>query len=454
MIKYYTVVTFFLICLASCNSSQESGIQESRYVTVVKKAEKFIQKGQYTTKNGTTWKEMPDSLNTRPANKMLYSGTPGIVLFYLELYNATQDSIYLQKAQQGADFLMQTLPDTIPPAEAAGLYTGIAGVGYTLSETYKLSKNEIYKTAAIRTLDILEHASAKVDSANPDKGIHFAGINEIVYGAAGIGLYFNYMDETYNLQQARNLAKQTANGLLHTAIDTLGGLRWRLEPSYNRFMDNFSHGTAGVAYFLAETYQKTKNPHYLNAALKASKLLDGLANDKGYIPHHFPEGEELYYLSWCHGPPGTTRLYYSLYQATDDEQWLDKMIQPANHLLNEGIEEHETPGYWNNVGKCCGAVGVAEYYLLMYQITGNDAYKNFSKKLTENLLTKAVQDQDTLKWIHAENRTSPNKVAAQTGLMQGSAGVGLWLLQLDAFQKGKEPLIRLPDMPKTANPQE
>ena len=145
-------------------------------------------------------------------------------------------------------------------------------------------------------------------------------------------------------------------------------------PNYERYMDNFSHGTAGVAYFLSESYLRTKNQKYLDAALQAATLLDSLSNDKGYVPHHFPGGEDLYYLNWCHGPAGTSRLYYSLYQATSDVAWLEKMTHTANNLMDEGIHEHQTPGYWNNVGKCCGAAGVAEYYLWMYDITENASY--------------------------------------------------------------------------------
>ena len=38
-----------------------------------------------------------------------------------------------------------------------------------------------------------------------------------------------------------------------------------------------------------------------------------------------------------------------------------------------------------------------------------------------------------LKWIQAEHRLHPDRLTAQTGLMQGAAGVGLTLLRLDAL---------------------
>ena len=41
----------------------------------------------------------------------------------------------------------------------------------------------------------------------------------------------------------------------------------------------------------------------------------------------------------------------------------------------------------------------------------------------------------------------PDFLQAQTGYMQGAAGVGLWLLQLDAAQRGREFTLRFPDSP-------
>jgi hypothetical protein len=62
-------------------------------------------------------------------------------------------------------------------------------------------------------------------------------------------------------------------------------------------------------------------------------------------------------------------------------------------------------------------------------------------------LTRATADGDGLKWVQAENRVSPNVVLAQTGLMQGAAGVGLAMLRLDGTLRGRKPAIVLPDAP-------
>ncbi|MBL7848210.1 MAG: hypothetical protein JNL40_12130 [Cyclobacteriaceae bacterium] len=67
--------------------------------------------------------------------------------------------------------------------------------------------------------------------------------------------------------------------------------------------------------------------------------------------------------------------------------------------------------------------------------------------MTLSLLAKSTPEADGLKWIQAEHRRYPEFVQAQTGMMQGAAGIGLWLLRLNAFEKKTRRLIRLPDDP-------
>ena len=86
--------------------------------------------------------------------------------------------------------------------------------------------------------------------------------------------------------------------------------------------------------------------------------------------------------------------------------------------------------------------------MMMYHITGNNNYLNHSHQLTKYILSKTDYSGATIKWVHAEHRTQPNNLAAQTGLMQGTAGIGLWLLKLHGQFTDRKPLIHLPDEPR------
>jgi lantibiotic modifying enzyme len=223
-----------------------------------------------------------------------------------------------------------------------------------------------------------------------------------------------------------------------------------MDPQYPRLMPNFSHGTAGVAYFLASLYRMRHEQKYLDGALAGAAYLKSVANtdnDGCLIFHHEPEGEDLFYLGWCHGPVGTARLFYRLYQITDEREWMDWVERGAHSILMSGIPEKEVPGFWNNVGVCCGSAGVAEFFLNLYRVTGKKEYLDFAKKLTEQIMSKSSKDENGMWWVQAEHRTRPDFLQAQTNLMQGAAGIGLWLLRLEEFESGKRTLIVMPDSP-------
>jgi lantibiotic modifying enzyme len=223
-----------------------------------------------------------------------------------------------------------------------------------------------------------------------------------------------------------------------------------MDRKFPRLMPNFSHGTAGVAYFLASLYAETRQKEFLDAALSGAKYLLAVANTEGdgcLVFHHEPDGKDLHYLSWCHGPAGTARLFYRLYRVTGDKTWIEWMKRAARSVMQSGIPERQTPGFWNNVSQCCGSAGVAEFFLNLHRITRERQYLDFSKRVTAQLLAKATRDEQGMRWIQAEHRVRPELLIAQTGYMQGAAGIGMWLLHLDGFERGKKAAITLPDSP-------
>ena len=51
-------------------------------------------------------------------------------------------------------------------------------------------------------------------------------------------------------------------------------------------------------------------------------------------------------------------------------------------------------------------------------------------------------------WTQAEHRVQPGLLIAQTGHMQGAAGVGKYFLHMDAMEeRGEVPRVVLPDDP-------
>jgi lantibiotic modifying enzyme len=402
-------------------------------------AARWIRSTAAQTDQGTVWPA--DPRDAKSVNATLYAGTSGVILFFLEAYRSTADQSFLKDARSGADHLLATLANE----KESGLYVGIAGIGFVLTETYKMTGDLKYRQGAMRCAQILVERARKAG-----KGIEWNETTDIIAGGAGIGLSLLYTARELKEPAFREPAVQAAHRLIELGTPEATGMKWRMNPSFARLMPNFSHGTAGIAYFLATIYQETKKREFLDAALAGANYLRAVAKtDNGacLVFHNEPEGKDLYYLGWCHGPVGTARLFYRLYQVTGERDWMDWVEKSARGIIQSGIPERQTPGFWNNVSQCCGSAGVAEFFLSLHRATRDRKYLDYSKRVTIQLLSKATRDSDGMRWVQAEHRIRPDLLVAQTGYMQGAAGIGMLLLHLDGFQRGKKPSIVFPDTP-------
>lgn len=417
--------------------------QNQPYLNEALSAARWIESTSITTSNGIEWPG--DPTDPKSVNTTLYAGTPGPILFFLELYRYTRKAEFLQQAESGADALAASLAKDQP----TGLYEGLAGDGFTLGEAYLVTHEEKYKVAALQCVEWL-----KQDAKKTGNGIEWNDVTDVIGGGSGTGLFLLWAADNLQAPGARALAIEAGKHLIDLGKATSdGGTRWLMDPTFPREMPNFSHGTAGVAYFLATLYQETQQKEFLDAAVKGAHYLISIADKQGDICLIYHDdtfnGKSLYYLGWCHGPAGTARLFYRLYQDTHDRQWLDWTERSARALVVEGAPQNVVaPGVWHNISACCGVTAEAAFFLDMYQVTKKSDYLDLAKQASDRLLTLSTEDEHGTRWVQVETRVRPDVAIAQTGYMQGASGVGMWLLHLNAFAEGKsEPTITFPDNP-------
>ena len=412
---------------------------ERPYLAAAESAAAWIQSSAIRTTDGLTWPADPK--DPESVNNSLYAGTPGIVLFFLEAYSSTGNQAYLQNARGGADTLLAALPQE----QGRGLYEGLSGVLFALEETSKATGDQKYKKGFLGGLERIRGGAVP-----KGPGVEWSSVTDIIGGSAGTGLFLIYAYHETKDRAWLELAARAGQRLIELGRPENGGVKWAMDPEYPRLMPNFSHGTAGIAYFLARLYQETKRKEFLDAALAGAKYLLSVASTEGetcQIFHHEPDGKDLYYLGWCHGPVGTARLFYVLSEATGDRSWLDWVRRSANALLKSGIPDKETPGFWNNDGICCGLAGVGEFFLDLGRALKDKSYLEFSDRVTDRLLAKATLAGNQMFWVQAEHRVRPDFLVAQTGYMQGAAGIGMFLLRLDTAGRGKKGNVVFPDSP-------
>ncbi len=430
-----------VLSMGAVSTHHKQTLSDKSHLEVSIAAERWIQASRIVTEIGVTWPADPADVTA--VGTSLYSGSPGVILFLLDLYYATQEQQYLTEACAGADYLIAKLGSEA--GSSPGLYTGIAGIGFCLEETYRASDRVVYRNGALRCFDMLNESARQVGA-----GVEWNSTTDIISGSAGVGLTLLYAGDRLRDVRSVALAASAGRRLLELGRADGGGTKWPMSPDYPRLMPNFSHGTAGVCYFLATLYWETNERAFLDAALAGAAYLLSIAKTDGgtfRVFHSEPDGKDLYYLSWCHGPVGTARLYYRLAQVTGDDEWMEWVHRAAQGILESGIPEQRTPEFWNNVSQCCGDAGVGEFFLELARLNGRSAYREFLDRLTQELLVRATEDEEGIRWLQAEHRVRPELLAAQTGYMQGASGIATYFLHLAALEQGAKPLIVLPDSP-------
>jgi lantibiotic modifying enzyme len=370
----------------------------------------------------------------------LYYGNAGILVFLRELYRATGQKEYADAIQRGVAFLHHNLAQL----KMYGLYDGLAGIAFSLAQD---SDDPQASTVCSRAVDYLTQSANK----QANGGVRWNDDNDIMSGSAGIGLALLALGQQQHRPELINLAVQAGTELLTRSVPACQGHYWLHQIGAEKQYPNFAHGTAGIAYFLLKLYEKTGETRFLDGAMNGAKYLISIASlnpvTRCLVPHDLPQQNDLFYLGWCHGPAGTDRFFYELFAVTNDSQWKSFANVAAQSVLRSGIPEKQTPGYWNNLSRCCGAVAVGEFFLARYRLTKELRDRAFTIRIGEYLKSRAQPDSGGLKWIQAENRIEPENVQAQTGLMQGAAAIGLFFIHLSELDGAADTGNRFPDSP-------
>jgi lantibiotic modifying enzyme len=428
------------------------------YLELSLSAERWIATLRRPTDHGVAWSHSTE--RSEVVSHTLYNGSAGILLFYLELHAATAQPRFLDVALAAADELAAYASAT--KWQSCAMYTGWPGLAFALGEAARLSGQRHYAAAAAQCLDRL-HASAHRLGAGigwiepmPFSDIHgFKGDREIYdasVGAAGAGFVLLYAARTRLHPDALAWATEVGERLLEVAQRTEAGLNWALmsDMPFPWNPSNFAHGGAGVGAFMAMLYEATQDQRFLNAAKDAASHLMHIAHVVGeghLVHHHDGDGANLYYLSACHGPPGTTRLFHVLYRITGDatySRWNDGALRG---LLSTGAPEQRSDGFWNNVSQCCGDAGVGDYAVNSYRATQDERYIDLARREAAVLDARAVTRDGGICWPQAEHRERPKFIQAQTGYMQGAAGIGSFFTHLHTTLIGAPVKIAFPDTP-------
>ena len=432
------------------------------YLATVRETVRWIRAAEVD--NGGIWRPEPDHPDVKATVSLpngFYTGSAGLVLFFIELADATGDKSYLEDARRGGDYLVRSWRETAVgpsqmPGAQFGLYTGLTGTLFALAMLWKTTEEARYRDAALDGIDVLLKASRPEGMGIAWTGWPgLTGDGGIVLGLLALA---DLLSDAPDGGAMRFAAIRAGDRIIEKAVpDPRGGMRWQGMPAAMlgepaaTYWPNFQLGTAGTAYALARLGATTGEKRFVAAAEEGASHLQRIATVKGdaaLIHYREPDATDLYYLGYCNGPAGTARLFYQLYLATKNPHYLEWTEMLARGIMASGIPGRLTPGFWNVVCQCCGSAGVVDFFLGLWAATGRAEYRAFAKQVADQMLSRGTDfDGKGYRWYQAYTRIKPSEVAAESGYMVGAAGIAASLLHLDLAQQSYRRVVVLPDDP-------
>jgi lantibiotic modifying enzyme len=361
----------------------------------------------------------------------LYSGTAGVLLGCAEATAAGLD--IAQLAASARDRLLHLVRD--PDAANLpddGLFTGWAGIAVALRAWSRVTGDD---DAAEAAEQVTERIAGRVPQP-PSGPPHYT---DIISGDAGVLLAL--LDSGSGAAIAA--AHLVAGRLVDVAEPGPDGLHWRMTAGWPSLQPGFSHGTAGTAYALALAGQALHRPDLVDTAVRGAEALLAVGQHaSGWaVPLVIPPRPDVPAVNygWCHGPTGTVRLFLALQQIGPQPRWQAAIDGCLQALRDSRLPARLYPGYWDNLGRCCGTAGVGQLLLDRYQATRDPALLSWADTLADDVVGRALPTPSGVTWSNTEHTRTPPDLPPEPGLMQGATGIAAWLARLHALHTSADP---------------
>jgi lantibiotic modifying enzyme len=190
-------------------------------------------------------------------------------------------------------------------------------------------------------------------------------MKDIIGGESGIGLALLEMHRLTKDERYRAAAEEAGRWLLLQARRDKAGTKWE---TFGALDPNFSHGNAGIAFFLAAL----RDPGARKAGDEGAAWVESVAEaaEKGIYWRYYagdpPEGRANSTMhSWCHGAPGTAGLFLALHRAGRPGENLDVAKKACDGLASQMGMGKGAPLFANPT-LCCGAAGCLDAFTSVY----------------------------------------------------------------------------------------
>lgn len=354
-----------------------------------------------------------------PVGGDLYGGDAGIALFLAYLARLSGREEFDAMARRAAVSLRSDLGSAAP----RGGFTGLPSRLYALTHLARLWRDPDLSAG-------LEDHLARLRSSLDD----VSAPCDLLQGAAGTAAALLTVHRATGNGEALDLAVACGRHLVAAARPTAAGRAWR-RPGDPEPLLGFAHGTAGIAWLLAELARAlddrpggaSEGAAFRRLARQAvaheRSLLDrSRGNWPDYRPTAGPaRGGDRFSTAWCYGAPGV---------ALGRILMLDLLEEGAEEEIEIAVETTLASGLGFNHCLCHGDLGNLAVVDRAARVLGRE---DWSRQVSRHLdrVTREVAARGPRCGVHLE--------LVVPGLLPGLAGIGYGLLALE--HPGHLPLL-------------
>lgn len=284
-----------------------------------------------------------DTWLVEPLGPDLYDGLSGVIVFLAYLGAVTDEARYSKLARAGLRTLLAQVRSGL--SSLIGGYCGRGGVVYALTHLGVLWGRQ-------HLLDEAERLSAGFPEL-----IEGDRLLDIVGGSAGCAVALRGLYRVTASEALLETAKTCGDHLLKSSTAMDRGIAWRTIPG-SPPLAGFSHGSAGIAWALAELAEWTDESEFKEASLEALEYERSIFDDRqGNWPDLRPlaadEKASPAGAAWCHGAPGIGLGRMLMLDRANNQAAVAEIIVAA--------ETTRRIGFSGNHCLCHGDLGNAEF---------------------------------------------------------------------------------------------
>ncbi|WP_257349958.1 type 2 lanthipeptide synthetase LanM family protein [Pseudalkalibacillus decolorationis] len=361
-------------------------------------------------KDDVSWIGVGASLNNRwlftPLDATLYDGVLGVALFYAYLAELSGKDSYKRVSQSAVrsayDFL-----ERYDGLGSLSAFHGYASVAYVFSHLGVLWKDRDYLDEALEALYKCE------------RWIHKDIMYDLIGGVSGTLLVSLRLYKITKSERALSIAVKCGEHLIQNARAKESGYGWVSSMDNVTALVGLSHGTAGIAWALAELYTVTEDNRFLEYSQHAITYERSrfIAEEGNWADLRYREERKRLGITtpvqWCHGAAGI-----ALGRLMTKKHWEDgKMLNEINIAVDITLRE----GFGGSHCQCHGDFGNLEVLILASENMDDPRLMDRAQQIGTSIL----QEANANGWFCGipQNEETP-------GLMLGLAGVGYGLLRL------------------------